>query len=906
MNHLEPYFNQLYFSSSLEELYREIDRLVALGNFEATSAIRRYFLQTKIKEVKVYIVKKIPIIIDLKLKFRLLIEFSYINDLNIKEQIVESIKQINHPIFSHRLLSIYLNTKSENKKVNILKTFINTGISLFKEVLLAHFDQESTKVQQYILTYLVNTPFLSEESCEKIISLVSELLLREESQIEERKILHDLWLLSLNNPSIAKKAKKILQKSPNEYSLLHHLYETVRIEESKRLSNSKVIEMLYQAHTGIIHQIRFSKVLINSFIPSLENKLIEIEKDFHHTDHVFIWNLIRLNHIEIASLLVDMFKRSNHFNFKQIILDVLSFSSLNEELRNRLKPLCLELFNEKSHVRIFESLTRNIITILGHAGIKLIYEHYTNLESVEQRTQVLSGIIHVMMDFGFGKTLTALDNYNLNMILGDSIDYAFGNMNNNYVCKIFQIIKLLQTDSYIDEMFLLAQKSEINLEVLSSLLSLKSEKATNFVMREFEKWLKNPTQNKQKIQFTLDELGKKAFKKGGEITKEDLMFLLEQPSFTGQVISYCQKYEKKEFIEPIFKFYNIKSLTIQYSLVLLIGKYHSFIKTNVIYKMYQRADSFIKKKLSLFLIKSNQMELLREVYSFFIDESKDLKGLCEVLPEIPLEENIVKTHLQLVKELEEKITPTSFREIKMAMFEHFYFYAQNQVRTANEKKIFDTKVNSPTIDESSINTVNNQSFQKIKNVSLNFTKKFNQEIGFETVDINLLSDQYKKHIFLGYKELLLKRKEYLAKNTSFIKKIPEVFSKPIYYQEFIRKSGHFKVQLNAHKINFWMKIIAENIERLRDNIKSIDDLIHLYAMLLHENDFYSINNPLKMDLNYFYKNKIVDLMDELNAHHSKLGGHDKLEKLKYLNNFKEKSNHLLNFLKTLNARYSSI
>ncbi len=899
MNHLESYFNQLYFSSSLEELHREINRLIALGNFEATYAIRRYFLQAKIKEAQIHIIQKIPDLSDLKAKFRLLIEFSYVNDLDIKKEIIESIKKINHPIFSHRLFSIYLNTKSENKKINILKTFISSGISLFKEILLSHFKQESPMVQQFILTYLVNTPFLSEESCEKIISLVSELLLKETSEVEKGKLLHDLWVLSLNNPFVAKKTKKILQKLQDEYSPLSNLYETAKIDESKLLSESKVIEMLYQEHTQIIHQIRFSRVSINNIIPQLEKKLIEIEKDFNSKDNTFIWNLIRFNHIEITSLLIDMFKRSNHFNFKQITLDVLSFSSLNEELKNRLEPLCLELFKEKNHSRIFESLTRNIITIFGHKGIKLIYEHYGALESAQQRTQVLSGIIHVMMDFGFGKALTALDNYNLNMILGDSIDYAINHMNDNYVAKIFQIIKLLQTDSYVDEMLLLAKKHKINLDILSSLLSLKSEKAIDFVMREFEAWLQNPVDNKQKIQFVLYELAKGPLKKEGDIDRENLMFLLEQPSFTGHVIDYCQKYEKKEFIDAIFKFYDIKSLNIQYSLVLLIGKYHSSIKTKLIYDMYQKADSFIKKKLSPFLIKSDQVELLRKIYAFFMDESKDLKGFCNSLKEISLEESIIKIHLQLIKELEAKIAPEHFREIKIAMAEHFYFYCQSLKSTVDSPPIVVSEhfSSSPPKEMSSHKTILSSSF---------FTETTNKEIDLETMDLNSLSNQYKKHIFGSYKELFLKRKEYLSKNISFIKKMPEVFSKPTYYQEFIKKSGYFNIQLSVEKINFWMKIITENIDQLKDSIKSIDDLVHLYAMLLHENDFYSINNPLKIDLNYFYENKIVDLLDKLNSYHPSQEEMSKLEKLEYLNNLKEKSNNLLRFLSTINQKMENI
>ena len=34
-------------------------------------------------------------------------------------------------------------------------------------------------------------------------------------------------------------------------------------------------------------------------------------------------------------------------------------------------------------------------------------------------------------------------------------------------------------------------------------------------------------------------------------------------------------------------------------------------------------------------------------------------------------------------------------------------------------------------------------------------------------------------------------------------------------------------------------------------------------MLLHKNDFYSIDNPLKVDLDYFYNNKIIEKLYQI-------------------------------------------
>ena len=168
MNNSEVYFNQLYFSSHLEELYRNINRLIDLGNFEAVTALRRYFLHTSIKEIQTHIIKKICDLRDLKSKFRLLIEFSYSNDNDLKLEILKSISKINHPIFSHRLFSIYMNTKSDDKKIEILKIFISSGIfSLQRKPFYLSLPGNPLRVQQYILTYLVNTPLLTEDKLSK-------------------------------------------------------------------------------------------------------------------------------------------------------------------------------------------------------------------------------------------------------------------------------------------------------------------------------------------------------------------------------------------------------------------------------------------------------------------------------------------------------------------------------------------------------------------------------------------------------------------------------------------------------------------------------------------------------------------------------------------------------------------
>ena len=866
MNNTEAYFNQLHFSSDLLELYRGIDRLINFGNFEAVSALRRFFLHTSIKEAQLYIIKKIPDLNDLKSKFRLLIEFSYSNDNDLKIEVLESINKINHPVFSHRLFSIYLNTDDENKKMKILKMFINDGISLFKQNFLAEFKNESLRVQHYILTYLVNTPFLSDENCYEIINLVSDLLDQKHSKVEEGKLLHNLWLLSVNNPVIAKASKKVLQKSRFGYSLLYHLYQVVKVDEIKHLSNSKVIEALYQSDYQIIHRVRFSKTFIKSFVATLDKKLMEIEADFHAKDNIFIWNLIRLNHQEIVSLLIDVFKRSTHFNFKQAILDILSFFHINEDLKERLKPVCIELFEEKDHSRIFESLSRNLILLFGHEGLQLVYDHYERLNIVEQKTQVLSGIMHAIMDFGFGKSLTALDNYTLNMILGNSIDYAMSDskMNSSFISKIFQIINLLQVDGYVDEMLMLAKKNGINLNILGALLSLNNEKIADFILGNIETWTQNLTDNRNIIQLTLSELSRRRIKGMEAIEENTLTFLLEQPAFTSEVISYLEKYQRTEMIKSVLKFHTIQTLTIQYSLCQLIGKYQSFIERDIVKAMFRGGEVFIKKKLSPFLMSSSNKKLIEQIYTFYIEELKDIDGLRTMLEKLPMDLELIGLHLSLFPKIKSSITSEHFSKIKQSFSEHLYFYLENKEPKPNPpfSPSQAENLNQMTPD----NLVNQQFESKPHNIGSSqglFKKDIEPEANRQKIDLSFLIAESEK-VFEGYKSYLINRKNILIQDGQLLKTIEKVFLKPTHYQEFIKKSGYFnKIQLKESKLTFWINELTNHIELFDLHIKTIEDLVHIYAMLLHKNDFYSIDNPLKVDLDYFYNNKIIEKLYQI-------------------------------------------
>ena len=417
----------------------------------------------------------------------------------------------------------------EEKKIIILKTLIHSGVSLFASKLIDAFAHESYRVRQYLLTYLVNIPFLNEEYSLKILTLINRVLEETNDEVVVEKLCHHLWMLSIHHPGISKRCYKLFQKYEHRYSLFSQLFESVVLEKKTKVSAQEAIAALENHTISVLNRLRFSKEALLALIPTLKEKLSVMDKHFSKEHHLFIWNLVRLNHPALFDALIDAFESASHYYFKQAILDVVTFFPMAEERKKRLYELCEQLLQKRDHSRIFETLTRTLITLESQRGLKRVHECFEDSADGEQKASILLGVYRALVDFGFGKSLTALDHYTLNMLVGSSIDFILQEKitPRNLWQRTYRLVALLRLDTYEDELIRLSERDHFNADLLKALLCMNKEKSFDQVIKVLTMLIDTMEEHEDLLHEILGEIRHVSAKLAKQIPRDLLMIFLE-------------------------------------------------------------------------------------------------------------------------------------------------------------------------------------------------------------------------------------------------------------------------------------------------------------------------------------------------------------------------------------------
>jgi len=651
MNQKENYYKQLLYSSTTDKLFEKVDEFIREESFDSINALIDYFNYCTINEIKVELIHRSTAISDLRQKFQFLINASYDIEHDVILEVLYVMEGLKHPAFAHRLFSIFQRSKTEDKKILVLKILTGSGVSLFIPWFIENFPGESLRVQNYILIYIINIPFLKKEESKSLCKVIQGMIERAEDSVEEGKHFYHLWMLQLNNPELKKKCIRILNKSKFSYSIYYHLFQQGSLADDVGTTSTKIMEALEEKDPVLIHRVRFSEKAIKSLIIPLEKKFKKMEKDFQPGDNIFIWNLIRFNHSIMFDVMMNYFIESDSIIFKQVLMDVMVFLPLDEDRKMILQKSCFNLLNEKKHISIFESLTRNIILLFHQDGLKKIYEYFEKCEDSDLRLRVLSGITHAIKSFGYGNSMSALDLYTLNMIIGNGVDFITSKDDHNplLASKVFRLIHLVGNDTYLDELTTYVEKHGLSVDIIKAIVIVNNDMSMDLLVSILKDCLEDTILNSGVIHTAFSEMNRRKVKFAERITEDIILTLLDQPPFTAEIIYFIYKHQKKKYLDKVLQYASIPVVQQQHHFLLYLSQFNPQEHREIIWEMFQQKEWFIKVRAGFLLLTIPDKKLAGEIFKEFLSRGK-WEVLGDLIKKLPVDETLVQIHISVLEE----------------------------------------------------------------------------------------------------------------------------------------------------------------------------------------------------------------------------------------------------------------
>ena len=822
------YYNKILFCEDFNTQKEMIEGYIKTGTFEQHQALIDYFHNCHHLEGKLFLIKKCVEIPQIRQQFRLLVEFSYTQNFTLKLEVIKSIGRICHPLFSHRLVSIFKNTNNDEKKVIIIKTLIKSGINLYLPEILDHFSKESRRIKIYLLSYYANIPFLEKEICRVLIHHINNLLKDCEDDIETNKLYYHLWLLQTNHPEEYQKSLRFLKKNNFSYNLYSHLLYTKPLNKPINESKKEIIHSLRQKDNLVIHKVRYDYEKIERLIPALDQELKNIHSHFESTDNIFIWNLIKLNHIKVVELIIKHIEKSQKVFFQQSLLNSLSFFNFTPEQKSNLKKSLFTLFSTSLSNKVFPVLTRNILLLFKEQGLKEIIDTFCELTDIKKKTDILNGLYHTILDFGYGKNLRHFDIYSINLLLDHSLHFAIKNKveKPHYFDLVFTLIYFFDIKTHIEEMASLCKKLQRTAAMTRAMVNINTESSMNYTIQYLKEYLdqKDPPAPYLAI---FQHLNNTKSQHTEIISDELLIEYLKLPFFSASIIHFCFKYNRTSLFSHIQKISYSSAFLINLARLPLLehlyAKNSKYILKENLKKLWERNDSEIRIHLFSIILKNYDLAELIKIYKEIFKQRDGFRQLIDVIEKEKMNEHQALINLKAVQSYVKEYKFEYIEQLVKAIFKAKgnYFVQQiknNELTLPNQKK--EITITYP--------------FEIILN-------KFDQKIkGYINDKIGLV-----------------------YQNESFQKQMSRIFYKLENLKKFISmQSLYSKIKIDEACLAECYQLLTKEKSYRLENI-DIKIFLHILMIVGHQSKFHSIQNPMKLNLEHYQKKEIPNKIENI-------------------------------------------
>ncbi len=874
MNDINELYQQLLNAKDIAEQQKIIDSLIISPAYKFSIVLKNFFFHTNIKKMRLYLINKLSEYNDRKSLRHMLLEFYTIKDSDLRIAVLRTIKKLSDPYYSHRLISIYKTTAVTEKKILILETLQKTGVNLFTDFFIENFEKENKRVCLHILIYLLNTNNLNEEGLKKLFPKLEILFRNAHSSEEKNFLLTNFYLLIKNYDPLVKKFAAITDKSALKNSYLFYLAENKYEKKEKNLSIEKTVNDLCDPEGESHYTLRFSNTKIERLLTPLKNRILSFEKRHNAGLNILLEKLIYFNNTKISEIIISCLQHSANVSYKKIILQKIIFYPLTDEQKKDLQQLCLQLFQDKEHSRIFETLTMVIIVLYRHEGFKKIENSIRNTTNDRQKDYIINGIIITIRQFGYNFVVSDFDQYYLNLIIGHTITYLKNEKpaGTRIPSRLFKLIAILKNDSYAEEMMELCTIYNPDSQMLKALLSLATVKIYKYILSLLDRYADEPIAQNTLIRAVLDQLCEQGPKQSAGIQEQTLLRILSHPLFTADIIRYLHTFKNFHYTETVLKYIKVEKLEIRYQLIMYLSKMpRNQQYLNELRFLLKNSDLFIAQSAGLLICKSGNYDLTREIYNFFMISRRSFREVRFILRHLPENAAVIKTNFNALQSLNQiPLINKLSQEIKELSYRHFSLTRANNLlpeipapenRSGELDPVFDRlSAHIPEDAQKAIQTA--EAFYS-------YVKKQIKAPGHKPDDYHLFSiiNEYYNFIYTVIKSIIDRRLARLLNNQEFHHSLTNIFKNAYNFINFFKRENLWEnIIFNKTVINELIRLILEKKENeLKQYLNNTGKQLHLLAMVLNHNTYYSLTNPMQMPLEIIDKYKPLNSLYELNT-----------------------------------------
>ncbi|MFC1504563.1 hypothetical protein ACFL6D_04025 [Spirochaetota bacterium] len=859
-------FSDLFYSESFEEFKHTIDNISMSGGFLESKALMKFFYASTILEEKLYIIRSFKYFSDKKNVIHPLIEISYQNNERIKIEVLKTMYHIKNIAFSERVFEMYKLTKLDIKKIFALKILTQLNIAKYSDHFIENYFKESEVIKTEIIIYLTNVGVT--KNIDTIAKILQKFILSQKKYFEtgnENEIYNHKFHRKFFYALLFLKKHNRLSKIPSDYILqfeyLYYPYYLLKDNNKKKHVKNALatLHKIIEKDDNLIVDLKYSAELLDKSLSHISSLLEEYDK--HYTAKVknAIFVLSKIGDEKIFSLFLNQIKVSSNSNYMKVLIDSLIYFNVDDKLADDAEQVLVTLLLEKQYLRLIDSIVNAIVSIKKHKGLKRVYDLFSETDDIEKKNHMMLGLQRVLLEGGFAFELNPHDRYLLELLLGECLHIIIkNNIQSSFLSNVLWFISTLKLKSHDEDILELYKRYPENKEIFTSILKLMSERCYVFVLEKLNDLAGNISENKDEIKIILQHLAQADLTDMEKLDHELIKELLNNPNFTIEIITLITRNSIGGFNKEIVKFISSSRYRLLYSILQYIKSNPNISYLEKVKEILKKNDHILKREAAgiLYMIGSeDDIDSIIRFYLFNTAYSEDLIELLNQVDPSDAKSVILNTIFERYQEI--KKTDTLSHAIDAFSLD---VYKQNRHQHTNLVHDITIEHTPPREIENTVDDV----FKSIKAKSVSTTQA--QEINTAETLYKAIKDnpegkydyftvihEYYRYIFDIASNIVKDNIANLFNDDVYIAGVSNIFKNEYNYIEFIRqKEGWKGLDLDPSIIKgIITHILLGDKQKLLQFLDSLKKIVVFFSMVFHNDEFFSINNPLGVNIAYY-------------------------------------------------------
>lgn len=855
---LEDFFNRLFTVRNSSEFKAAVNDLLSSGYFDTGNLLSQYCRYSPVFSNIQFVISRLSSYADIRQSFRALSDIGYIKNPVVSSSALKSMAAAFNPLFAWRLYFIFCSTSDTQKKLMIVESFIRSGVTVFAKKMLRSVEKDLHEVQIRVLQYFSEIPEMTSGDIKLLFQKVDDILKKADTPQKKRNIYNVLSVINQRQAFPRRALRVFLRDGSAQPHFLFNMLNCRMLPKHPVYSKDRIASILESQNVIEIKLLTYDSESIKRTAELLKDALSGKTEYPLQRLQILLRVMVRFNHSLIFDELLTALSGPTKFTIKRLILDVLIFFTPGEVQKENLRAVCVTLLNDKTHVRIFESLARVFILFYQNEGLSKIYDHFAAEHDYERLVMILAGISSALMEYGYGLKMNSKDMYVLTMIILNTAEQLRTDtrLHAGLFLRLCRLLLHLSADVSRHDILELIQRYPINADSLKILTRIHTKEAKVLLHHLLKTWRNEVSKYAYFIHIIFYELANSEQSNELDLHSDLCQSYITHPLFTADVIYYFARKSLTVHAAQAATFCRIDQMHLQYYLLLLLAQTDTRRFMINYFRLFSRGSEEIQMMAASRLLISENPEIVKKLYRIFIVRKANPQRLLETVKSLPRDFTIIQTNF-LALSAQRNVDGFAAYAETAAYLAVALFYLSPDSDTRDEKKETIRKEDPVMLS----------GIPYMPESALMFFRKAEQSYHFfietgrhSAKDISPLINEYRAGIEIIIRSLIIPRMDQLVQNNEFIHALTHIFkTAQIFLDFFAREKMWLEITFQPEILQVIIGLcLKRDAGQLTNYLADLERVYHLLAMVLCNNEFFQIKNPMNLPLDLFRELRILE------------------------------------------------